>query len=105
MRRILSIVIFCLCCLLAAGVLCFSPSFIYTIRVDSEGWGSKFFGLFAVPVIAGSVPLLIASVVLYCKGSRRLDLASTVISGVTLGVVILAWVLVEPLRQWIIFGR
>ena len=105
MLKAVSLVVFCLCCLSAASVLYFSPMFVHTITLDSEGWGSKFFAFLALPVIVPSTGLLAVSAVLYRKRSRRLDLISVYISGITLGVAILAWILVEPLRQWIIFGK
>ena len=106
MLKTVSIVIFCLCCLAAASTLFISPMYLRTITVDSEGWGSMFFGLLATPVIVVSALLLVVSAVLYRKGFfRRLDLISIYVSGITLGLAILAWVLIEPLRQWIIFGK
>ena len=105
MLKAVSIVVLCLCCFSAASVLYFVPMFVHTITVDSEGWGSMFFGLLAGPIIVASILLLAVSVVLYRKASRRLDLISIYVSAVTLAAAILAWILVEPLRQWIIFGK
>jgi hypothetical protein len=63
-------------------------------------------GLFA-PVLAGGTFLfcVIPSAVLQHKSSRKLDLISLCTSGITLAIVLLAWALIEPLRQWIIFGK
>lgn len=105
MLKAVSIVVSCLCCLSAVVALYTGKMFVHTITVDSEGWGSMFFGLLAGPIIVVSIVLLTASAVLYRKYSRRLDLISIYVSGITLGLAILAWVLVEPLRQWMIFGR
>ena len=79
MLKAVSLVVFCLCCFSAARSLYFSPMFVHTITVDSEGWGSKFFGFLALPVIVPSTVLLAVSAVLYRKGSRRLDLISVYI--------------------------
>ena len=105
MLKIISIVVFCLCCLAATSILVSTPMFVHTITLDSEGWGSMFFGLLAGPIIVASTLLLIVGAVLYRRGSRRLDLISIYVSGITLGLAILAWILVEPLREWIIFSK
>ena len=106
MLKFASFVVLVLCCALAAWVLgSLGPMYLHTISVDSEGWGSKFFFLLASPVIVGSAVLLAASVVLYRRKGSRLDVISSCVAGMTLAAMILAWILVEPLRQWIIFGK
>jgi hypothetical protein len=105
MVKAFSIVVFCLCCLTTAVTLYTGKMFVHMITVDSEGWGSKFFGLLAGPIIIVSILLLAASIVLYRIAARRLDLVSIYASIATLALAILAWILVEPLRQWIIFRK
>jgi hypothetical protein len=56
-------------------------------------------------LIVATIVLLTMSAVLYRKHVRKLDLISDYVSRITLGIAALAWVLIEPLRQWIIFGR
>ena len=105
MRKVFSIAILCLCGLSALLILLLIPMFVHIVSVDSEGWGSMMFGIGAVPLIVGNSVLLIAGVILYRKSSAKLDLSSVCVSGIILAVVVLAWLLVEPLRQSIIFGR
>jgi hypothetical protein len=105
MAKAISIVVLSLCILAAASVVVMTPTFVRITSNDSEGWGSYFFGLGAVPLIAVNGLLLAIGAILSRKNSRQLNLISVCVSGITLAVVVLAWILVEPLRQWIIFGR
>ena len=67
MLKAVSIAVSCLCCLSAVAALYAGKAFVHTITVDSEGWGSMFFGMVAGPIIVVSIVLLAVSVVLYGK--------------------------------------
>ena len=62
MLKAVSLVVFCLCCLSAASVLYFSPMFVHTITLDSEGWGSKFFAFGAARKPSQDIDSLIRQV-------------------------------------------
>ena len=65
------------------------------------------FIILIAPVIAGYTLLfcVIPSVILYRRGKHFIDRLSVYLSSSTLGIVVIAWVVFEPLRRWIIFGR
>jgi hypothetical protein len=107
MKNLPSRIVFGLSCLSALITLLLIPGLVHAVRVDSEGWGSMIFRMLVAPMLGGATLLLavLPSVIIYRRSSHRLDLASLVISSITLGLIILAWFMVEPLRQSIIFGK
>ena len=110
MKRALSVIVFMLCCAAAVTGVCFvvalMPQIIYSITQESEGWGVWFYKNLA-PFLAGGTLLLgvVPSAILYWKGRRRLDAISLCISSLLLGLIVITWIVAEPLRQWIIFGE
>ena len=109
MKEALSISILVLCCLSAAAFAFVAAMQLpYAIAQDSEGWGSMIFRSFTGPLIAAATLLfgVVPSAIMFWKGGRqRRDRVSLCISATTLGLVVLMWVLIEPLRQMIIFGK
>jgi hypothetical protein len=104
-QKTISIVMFSLCCLVVLAILACTPGFIHAVTKDSEGWGSMFFRFFAGFAAVGNAVLLAVCLLLYWKSARKLDLMSVGVSAATLIVFLLVLTLMEPLRQWLIFGR
>jgi len=78
----------------------------YAITQDSEGWGILIFRYYFAPMLAGGALLLgvVPSALLFWKGGRhRRDRLSLCISGGTLGLVVLTWLLIGPVRHLLIF--
>jgi hypothetical protein len=108
-KRVFSIFVFLLCSVAAGTAVGFVvvlwPQIIYAITKESEGWGVWFYEGIA-PFLAGGTLLLgvLPSAILYRNGRRRLDAISLGLSSLLLGLIVLTWLLAEPLRHWIIFG-
>lgn len=105
---IFSYVIFFVSCV-AAGIFIYTAvaEFPYWISRDSEGWGSYFYKRLFAPVLAGGTFLLgvFPSAMIYgFQGRKRIDLISLYISGLTFGMIIISWIIIEPVRQMIMFG-
>jgi len=108
MKRILSSFVFLLCCVAAGSFIFVAITQLpYAITKDSEGWGSMIFMFYVAPLIGGGSLLfgVIPSGLLYWRGRKGLDRISLYISSITLGLVVLTWVLIEPVRHWMIFER
>jgi hypothetical protein len=105
LQKTLSIAMFSLCCLVVVAILACIPGFIHAVTVDSEGWGSMLFRFFAGFAAVGNAVVLAVCLILYWKSAHRLDLLSVGVSAATLLVFLLVLTLMEPLRQWLIFGQ
>ena len=108
MKIALSIAVFVASCLVTAYFLFVAVTAIpYAVTQDSEGWGTMVFKCFYGPIIAGVALLfgVIPSAILFTKGHGRLDRVSLWMSTTTLSLVIVVWALIEPMRNWIIFGK
>ena len=109
MKKGLSIGTLILACLSLAAFVFVAVSYLpYAITKDSEGWGSMIFRCWLGPLLGGGILLFAVapSAILFWKGGRqKRDRISLAISGVAFGLVALTWVLIEPLRHAIIFGR
>ncbi|MBI5685881.1 MAG: hypothetical protein HZC54_12480 [Verrucomicrobia bacterium] len=109
MKRALSILVFLLCSGAAGAavgfVIALLPQITYAITTESEGWGVFFYETIA-PFLAGGTLLLgvIPSAFLYRNGRHRLDAISLGLSGLLLAVIVITWLVAEPLRHWINFG-
>jgi hypothetical protein len=110
MKRGLSILVFLLCSSAAAiavgFVIALWPQIIYSLTKESEGWGVWFYRGVLAPFLAGGTLLLgvIPSAILYRNGRHRLDTISLGLSSLLLVLIVLTWLVAEPLRHWIIFG-
>lgn len=108
MKRDFSILVCFLSCVAAAAFVLFASLMLpYGITKESEGWTSMIFRFAVAPVIGGGALLagVIPSGILYARGRQRIDLVSLCISGATLALVVTTWLVIEPLRQSIIFGN
>ena len=108
MKRPFSICVCFASCLAGAVFAIFAATQLpYGITQESEGWTSMFFRVAVAPILGVCALVLgvIPSAVLYARGRRRLDLISLCVSGTTLGLVVVTWLVIEPLRQSIIFGQ
>ena len=108
MRRDFSILVCFLSCAAAGAFFLVALLMLpYGITKESEGWTSMIFRFALAPAIAGGALLagVIPSAILYARGRQRIDLISLCISGATLALVAATWLLIEPLRQSIIFGH
>ena len=77
------------------------------ITKDNVGLGAMFFKCWTGPLLAGEtlVFAVVPSILLvWTGGQQRRDRVSLCISASTLGLILLAWLLVEPLRQAVILG-
>jgi hypothetical protein len=108
MKRALSILVFLLCAGAAGTAIGFVivlwPQIIYSITTESEGWGVFFYNTTIAPFLAGGTLLLgvLPSAILYRHGRRRLDTISLGLSSLLLVLIVLTWLVAEPLRHWII---
>ena len=106
MTRLASVAIFVLSCIVAAllGYLAIFqlPN---AIANDSEGWNSLAFRIAIAPVFCAVLLFfaVIPSAILYRKKKQSLDRKSLWFSSIMLGLVLIAWLVFEPLRQFIIF--
>jgi hypothetical protein len=105
----LSVLVLVLCCLSAATFIFVAVAQLpYVITNDSEGWGSMIFSYFTGPLLAGGTLLfgVIPSTLMFWRGGKQTrDRISLCISGITVGLVVLTCVLIEPLRRAVIFRR
>lgn len=96
-------------CIVSVVILIFvaATQLPYAISNDSEGWGSMIFRYYTAPLLGGAILGfgIIPSAILRHKYQRRIDLISIYISTIALGLLIVLWLITEPLRQWIIFGN
>ncbi len=80
----------------------------YAITRDSEGWGVMLYKIWYGPLLAAGILFfaVLPSAFLFLMGGRQTrDRISLMVSMTTLGLIVLTWILSEPLRQLIIFGR
>jgi hypothetical protein len=94
------------CVAAGAFLVIFVTQVPHTVTQDSEGWGVLIFRYYFAPFLAGGSLVfgVIPSALLFWKGGRgKRDRLSLCISGGTLGVIVLTWLLIEPLRHLLIF--
>jgi hypothetical protein len=108
-KRVFSIFVFLLSSVAAGAavgfVIALWPQIIYSITTESEGWGVWFYKGIA-PFLAGGTLLLgvLPIAILYRNGRHRLDAISLGLSSLLLALIVLTWLVAQPLRHWIIFG-
>ena len=104
----LPVVVLCLTSVPVVLAILAIPTTIYSLTVESEGWGSMFFRLLVAPAAAAYTFLfcVIPSFVLWrSRRSCRASRISLYLSLSVLTAILLAWLAFEPLRQHFIFGR
>jgi hypothetical protein len=77
----------------------------YAVTQDSEGWGSMIYRYRTAPLIAATTLLLavVSSALLRSKEKAQLDRISLLTASITFGLVVVSWLIIEPLRNWVIF--
>lgn len=79
----------------------------YSITQESEGYGSAVFRFIIAPITVVTLVglALIPSVKMFRRGRRGIDLAGVILSSLLLVLVVIAWIIIEPIRNHLIFHR
>jgi hypothetical protein len=106
MKTALSILVSLLSWLFALAFFVFAfTQFPYIIGRDSEGWGSMLYrSASPILILINLILCVLPASLLYFTQHNRIDKLSLYASIATLCMLVLTWLLIEPLRYLIIFG-